>query len=882
MIVKSIRHLVHIYVDHYKFWCLHMNLKRAKAMSFLLALVFILAALPMPTAHSSEVLRGQGMRTRGTIIVNASGGGDYTHIQRAIDNASDGDTVFVEVGTYYENVILNKSINFKGAGQDHGTIIDGSNSWSPTITIAVNWVNVTGFNVTNGNYGIEINNASYCTIKNNLCYSNSWAGIGLTWYSMSNNIISNIATDNQQGISLLSSSNNNVVTNNTCSRMKGVDIYLHSTSNNLFINNTMGKNGFFIDGDSLNHWNTHSIDISNKVDNKPIRYWTNSTKGTIPLGAGQVILANCTNIIIENQNCSNSTIGIALAFSSSNIVENNTCNFHKGRYSDEGFGIYLKFANSNNIKNNTCSNNQGGIYLSHAYGNTITYNYCNSNRYYGIKNMNSNSNIIAYNICNSNIGDGINCVDSINNIIFNNICNSSKGSGINLQNASNNLIANNTCDYNYIDGICSLPWDEKGNNIFINNTCVSNNRNGVCCGDGNNIVNNTCFSNEADGISCRGENLISDNNCSFNDNGISCGSHNTIENNICLSNKDCGIRCSNRNIITNNTSGSNYFIGIFLRGDFNTVLNNTCSNNVDGLWFHRYNWDEPNTNNTIKKNIFSNNYRYGIYLSESHDNIITYNYFLSNINYAIFLSKSSKDNTIHKNTFIDNINGNIQVMDNGSGNSWNDSSKGNYWSDWPSPDSDKNDVIDIPYSIDGSSCSKDYYPLLLDFDPSKPVVDTGPDISIKENTTLQFDGSQSYSVIGSINYTWNFEYNGKVVRLHGPNPYFKFDIPGDYTVTLNVTDSQGNNAEDTFTITVKPEEDDTPHNNKPGERLGSPIILIFGGFFIFFSFVVGSGIIVLYRRRKKESAQTQEEVYGRINQDDRPILLDDDTDRENG
>jgi hypothetical protein len=36
--------------------------------------------------------------------------GDFTNIQEAINFVSDGDTVLVEQGTYYENLIIEKSI----------------------------------------------------------------------------------------------------------------------------------------------------------------------------------------------------------------------------------------------------------------------------------------------------------------------------------------------------------------------------------------------------------------------------------------------------------------------------------------------------------------------------------------------------------------------------------------------------------------------------------------------------------------------------------------------------------------------------------------------------------------------------------------------------
>ena len=51
-----------------------------------------------------------------TLYVGGSGPGNYTKIQDAIDNASDGDTVFVYNGTYYENVVINKSIDLIDIG----------------------------------------------------------------------------------------------------------------------------------------------------------------------------------------------------------------------------------------------------------------------------------------------------------------------------------------------------------------------------------------------------------------------------------------------------------------------------------------------------------------------------------------------------------------------------------------------------------------------------------------------------------------------------------------------------------------------------------------------------------------------------------------------
>ena len=49
-----------------------------------------------------------------TLYVGGSGEGNYTMIQDAIDNTSDGDTVFVYNGIYHERIRIYTSINLIG------------------------------------------------------------------------------------------------------------------------------------------------------------------------------------------------------------------------------------------------------------------------------------------------------------------------------------------------------------------------------------------------------------------------------------------------------------------------------------------------------------------------------------------------------------------------------------------------------------------------------------------------------------------------------------------------------------------------------------------------------------------------------------------------
>ena len=76
---------------------------------------------------------------------------DYPTIQEAINNAADGDTVFVKTGTYYEHVVVNKTVSLVGENSDM-TIIDG-NGTGHVVNITRDNVNVTNFTVRKGGSG---------------------------------------------------------------------------------------------------------------------------------------------------------------------------------------------------------------------------------------------------------------------------------------------------------------------------------------------------------------------------------------------------------------------------------------------------------------------------------------------------------------------------------------------------------------------------------------------------------------------------------------------------------------------------------------------------------------------------------------------------------
>ncbi|KYK23258.1 hypothetical protein AYK21_02860 [Thermoplasmatales archaeon SG8-52-2] len=84
-----------------------------------------------------------------TLYVGGSGPYNYSKIQYAIDDASDGDRVYVfdDSSPYYENIVVYKSIIIQGENKNT-TIIDGSNN-GHGIDIVADDVTITGFTIRN-------------------------------------------------------------------------------------------------------------------------------------------------------------------------------------------------------------------------------------------------------------------------------------------------------------------------------------------------------------------------------------------------------------------------------------------------------------------------------------------------------------------------------------------------------------------------------------------------------------------------------------------------------------------------------------------------------------------------------------------------------------
>ncbi|BAZ98763.1 hypothetical protein tca_00689 [Methanothermobacter sp. EMTCatA1] len=300
-------------------------------------------------------------------VVNLNTTEEFSTIQEAIDNSTDGHHLIVNSGTYNENVLVNKTLTLEA----NGTVtVSASNSNMPVFNVTANNTQVKGFTITGGNPGIHLTGSNN-TICNNTITSNGEEGIYLHSGSGNNTICNNTITSNgEEGIYLHSGSGNNTICNNTITS-NGYGIGLYDGSCNIICNNTITSNsyeGIYLLGSdnnticnntiTNNQWGIYLYESSNNtICNNTI---TNNSNGIYLYGSNNTI---CNNTI------TNSSYGIVLySGSGNNIICNNTV-------TNNQWGIELFGSNNNTICNNTIIINRYGIFLSGSGNNTIVGNY---------------------------------------------------------------------------------------------------------------------------------------------------------------------------------------------------------------------------------------------------------------------------------------------------------------------------------------------------------------------------------------------------------------------------------------------------------------------------------------------------------------------------
>jgi len=187
------------------------------------SLLFLSIILHTPIGSQLHLQIIKPVKAEKTIIVPTN----YTKIQDAIDAADSGDTIYVYNGTYYEHVVVNKTVTLIGENKNI-TIIDGEGTGIVILSNASD-IEIRGFTIQNGGvfpdsgillgrrsinntirdniirnnaYGITLSGSNGCSIIDNMIMNNSWTGVQIK--DSNNSIIyENTIVNNSRGVEIL-------------------------------------------------------------------------------------------------------------------------------------------------------------------------------------------------------------------------------------------------------------------------------------------------------------------------------------------------------------------------------------------------------------------------------------------------------------------------------------------------------------------------------------------------------------------------------------------------------------------------------------------------------------------------------------------------------
>jgi parallel beta-helix repeat protein len=692
---------------------------------------------------------------------------DFHTIQKAIDAASPGDTIYVFNGTYYEHVTIDKSVSLVGEDRKN-TIIDSSGTGN-VVYVTANNVNISGFTIQNSIYpwnGILFYYSNNNSLTGNNVLNN-YIGIELE-YSSNNMLIDNTASYNVVGIKLLDSSNNMLVDNIVSKNRHGIK--LAASSGNTLSNNTMVKNSynFGVWGLSGSDFD-NSVYLNNTADAKPVYYMKGVSNVVYDLStnAATIYVINSVNVTVKDLKLSNNGVGIHFWNTNNSRIENVTT-------SENEFGIWLKRSNYNVLVDNIASNNAIGIHFS-----------------------NSNINRLVNNNIASNIGWGIHLYESNWNTLVNNIASNSKN-GIELDYSSNNKVYHN----NFFDNLKQVVsvdsinvWDDgypSGGNYWSDYEGRYPNAKEL---DGSGIWDTPYVvdENNQDNYPLMNPWTTPKDTTaptSYHDyDGLWHNNDFTIT--LTASDDVSGVDETYYSI----NDGPTKNVSI----DGHPVITTEGANNKLEYWSVDNAGNEELPHKILAEIKLDKTAPTGSITVNNGDTYTT------STSVTLTLTATDATSGVAEMCFS---NDDIRYTD------WETCA----WSkSWDLQDGDGTKTVYIQYK-DKAGLVSSKYQNTITLDTTDPTANAGQSQTVAEDTLVTFDASASADENGIARCIWTF-IDITPQTLSGENPTYNFTTPGTYAVTLTVKDATNNTATDTVTITVllDTDGDGTPDTTDPDD-----------------------------------------------------------------
>jgi len=348
--------------------------------SFLLVYLSITSsawAFPSSTVHQKTLV------TSSILHVGDASQGSYDSIQAAINDAQNGDIIYVheESSPYYERITIDKQLIIKGENK-HSTVIDGSNQGT-VVLLTADGINLSGFTIQNSgnavqNAGVKANSDN--NIIHDLIFIDNTVGISFE-YAHNTVFYSNIINDQKQkGVSIIDSSDIIMYENTINNNQIGVHLAKNANYNTIYANAILNNDkGIYLESSSHN-----------------AIYWNIVTNADY----GLYLSESSSNEIYDENVITDNMVGILLMDSFSNRIYDGNIISHNQK------GILLTNADSNAISQNDIMDNNEGIYINQSDQNDVYWNQI-INNVFGVYVFNSDHNEIYLNKIQDNLQFGL-------------------------------------------------------------------------------------------------------------------------------------------------------------------------------------------------------------------------------------------------------------------------------------------------------------------------------------------------------------------------------------------------------------------------------------------------------------------------------------------